>query len=208
MKIRFETTIEDIVAFNRFHYENSPSWRRQRLLAAATLPILMAIPALFTSVCLFDAFRHNRFMLSVFLIGLVLLILFFSIAGFFFTRWRMSASLVTATRKFLAEGSNRSLLGWRDLALVIHRLIVKMELLEASYDLRAIEKIVGDDKYTYVYVSSIQAFSIPMRLYPEDEYRQFVAELSEAWENREAPRPTEEAEPASQPDERIVEGQV
>ena len=45
-----------------------------------------------------------------------------------------------------------------------------------------------------------------MNLYPEDEYLEFVAELREAWENRDAPRPVEEpAPPRRQPDERIVE---
>ena len=78
-------------------------------------------------------------------------------------------------RRFLAEGSNRTLLGWRELALVHGRLILKSELVESSLDLRTIEKIVHGGNYTYVYISSITAYMIPMNLYPEDEYREFVA---------------------------------
>ena len=51
-------------------------------------------------------------------------------------------------------------------------------------DVRAIDKIVSDGDYTFVYIASIQAYVIPMNLYPEEEYRAFVAELREAWEHR------------------------
>jgi hypothetical protein len=109
-------------------------------------------------------------------------------------------------RKFLAEGSNRTLVGWREMELVNGRLVVKTELFETVMDLRAIYKIVANDEFTFLYYSSITAYLIPMNLYPEDEYREFVAELREAWDNREAPRPSEEPEERARPsDARIAE---
>ena len=120
-----------------------------------------------------------------------------SIPSYFFTRWRITASTLSSVRKLLAEGSNHSILGWRELELVNDRLRFTMELIEGSYDLRAIEKIVGNEHYTFVYVSSLQALIIPMTLYPEDEYRTFVAELRDAWEDRDAPPLAEETDAAS-----------
>ena len=203
MKIRFETKIDNIIAFNRFHFANSPAWRRQLWTQTLLMPVVAGVLFLFAFVVLNpidDADLFLRFL------GIFLLLL--SIGWVFFIRRHLNGSLERNTRKYLSEGSNDSILGWREMELVNNRLIVNLKLIDSSYDLRAIERIVGDDQYTFVYIGAVQAFIIPMQLYPEDEYRQFVAELSEAWENREAPRPTEEAEPASQPDERIVEGPV
>ena len=60
---------------------------------------------------------------------------------------------------------------------------------------RAIEKIVGDGNYTFVYIASVSAYMIPMNRYPEDEYGEFVAELREAWDDdtpKLAKRPVDE----------------
>jgi hypothetical protein len=204
VRIRFKTTIEDIVAFNRFHCENSPMWRQQCFMASILLPIIIAVLSLLTFVATFKWFAGDPLVLAIYGAGMLVLLVVFSVAWYFCIRRQMLANVVSAVRKLLAEGTNRGLLGWRNLELVNNRLIVKMELIDTSYDLRAIEKIVSNEEYTFVYTSSIQALVIPMRLYPEDEYREFVAELREAWENRETPRPAEEAAA----DERIVEGPV
>ena len=65
---------------------------------------------------------------------------------------------------------------------------------------------MGNDNYTYVYIGSTSAYMIPMNLYPEDDYREFVDELREAWDNREAPRSIEETTKQNRPpDARIAE---
>ena len=202
MRIRFETTIEDVIAFNRFHFANSPTWQRQlwtqSLMVFGILALLFLVMHLSSMgpVLAFDWFEGV--LAVVFAVA--------AIAWAFFIRWYMDWSLARNTRKFLAEGSNRLLFGWREMELVNGRLVLNTELIQSSLDLRAIEKIVRDENYTYVYIASVSAYMIPMNLYPEDEYREFVAELIEAWENRDAPRPVEEAdERARLADARIAE---
>ena len=95
------------------------------------------------------------------------------------------------------EGSNRAVLGRCDLPLWKPFGHEKREWMDSSVDLRAIQKIAQTDDYAFVYISSVNAIVIPLNRFPEDEYRDFVADLLEAWENRDAPRPTEA------PDERI-----
>ena len=206
MKIRFETTIDDVIAFNRFHFANSPAWRRQVWIQTLIVPaILVAIYLLLhmTSVGVVEDFEEATKLQKLFLA------IFFGAACIgwgFFIRWHLNSSLERNTRRFLAEGSNRVIFGWREMELVNNRLLLKTELIESSLDLRAIEKIVGNDQYTFVYIAAAQAYLIPMHLYPEDEYREFVAELREAWENRDSPvRPDEDAPDERQADERIVE---
>jgi hypothetical protein len=89
--------------------------------------------------------------------------------------------------------------------LVNHRLVTETKWIFTRMDLRAIEKIVTDGDYTFVYIASIQAFIIPMNLYPEEEYREFVAELRDAWERRD--EAVDELLPVKlAADVRIVEG--
>jgi hypothetical protein len=209
VKIRFETTIEDIVAFNRFHCENSPMWRRQRFVGSIVGPAIFAVVVFSASFVIANKlFAHDDVALTVYGVVTVVLTVPAAILLYFCIQWNFSRNVESAGRKLLAEGSNRSIIGWREMELVNNRLFVKLELIESSYDLRAIEKIVSDDRYTYVYVSSIQAFMIPMTLYPEDEYRQFVAELLDAWDDRDAPGSHGVKPRGSPADERIVEGPV
>ena len=201
MKIRYETTMEHLLAFNRFHYANSPTWRRQRMLLAWIGPVGFFV--------MFGVYfsRVDPEILRADLFGSVLfpmLGLAFSFTWYYWVRARGLAQITSNVRKLLAEDSNRTLLGWREMELVGHRLIQHSDLIDTSIDLRAIIKIVRNEDYAFIYIASVSAYVIPMNLYPEQEYRTFVAELREAWENRERTRP-EESHPPRRPDERIVE---
>jgi hypothetical protein len=184
MKICFETIIDDYVAFNRFHMQNSPMWRRQRLIGSGIAPVLVALGLgiMFFSVLADQA--HDLPVAIVLIVLFVLLNCAISIPAFFLTRWMMMNGVTKNTRKLLAEGGNRTMLGWREMELVDGRLVVKTDLIHSSLDLRAIQKIAGDDEYTFVYISSIQAYVIPMNAYPDEPFREFIAELREAWDER------------------------
>lgn len=186
MKIRFEITIDDIVAFNRFHFQNSPAFRRQVWTQMLMVPVIIA--GLYFLIYLNrDPFDDMGEFPWIFAMAWVVISLAWAVG----IRWQIYQSLGKNTRKFLAEGSNRIILGWREMELTNRRLIIRTELTDSSFDLRAVEKIVHNEDYTFVYIASIQAYIIPMNLYPEDEYRAFAAELREAWENRDAPTPTD-----------------
>jgi hypothetical protein len=209
VKIRFETTIDDVIAFNRFHFAHSPAWRKQvwkqTLMVPATLLALFVLFHLIAG----NGPEHFHAMLRFGWLELTIAIFFLSVSILWaiYVRWFLNWSLGRNTRKFLAEGSNRVMFGWREMELVNGRLILNTELIQSSLDLRASEKIVSHGEYTYVYIAAASAYIIPMSLYPEEEYREFVAELREAWDNRASPLPMddEDVTPRRQPDERIVE---
>jgi hypothetical protein len=194
VKIRFEATIENIIAFNRFHYAHSPTWRRQVVTQMLVLPVIFGSGLLLAYSGLRPIPDGDLWAFGVFGIPFVVL----SILWACYIRWYMYWSLERNVRKFFAEGSNRSMLGWREMELVGDRLVSKTELIYSSIDLRAIEKIVANDQYTFVYIASVNAITIPMNLYPEDEYRAFVAELREAWNHRGLSVPPEVAEAPEQ----------
>jgi hypothetical protein len=207
VKIRFETTIDDIVAFNIFHHENSPVWQRQRLIGALVAPGLIAFLSFLWWIVDIDRSRRFHDVDGSVAFGAILLLVnvVISIPVFFFTRWRIQANLVSSAKKLLSEGSNRTILGWREMEIVNNRLCIQTELIDAKYDMRAIQKIVSNEQYTYVYIASVQAFVIPMTLYPEDEYRAFVTQLREAWENRDNPTARQDAPLIRKSEEGVME---
>jgi hypothetical protein len=204
VKIRFESTIEDVIAFNRYHFTHSPTWRRQMWMLSLLLPVVLA---LLVVLMIMAAARANPddqlpMLVSAFCVASLFPVL--TGGWIFFIRWHLTSSLARNTRKFLAEGSNRIMIGWREMELVNGRLAVHTELLDSNLDLRAIQKIVSDGNYTYVYTASISAHLIPMDAEPAADIRAFVAELTEAWENRGLPPVRDEAAGGSEVDVRIV----
>jgi hypothetical protein len=191
MKIRFETTIDDVIAFNRFHFTNSPAWRKQLWIQSLCLPVFLALVLAMVVVVNTSAPGSNLRGLLLMSVCIGTAWLATSIGWVVMIRWYMNRVLMRNARKFLAEGSNRTMLGWREMEIVGGRLVLHTELLDVSMDLRAIERIVGNDEYTFVYIASVSAYMIPMDVSPEEECREFVAELREAWENCAAPLPAD-----------------
>jgi hypothetical protein len=207
MKIRFETTINDVIAFNRFHYSNSPAWRKQIWVQSLLVPVILAavLAMVVVTIANGDA-GFDPLVLLVMSVCFGTTWLAGSISWVFLIRWSLNRALVRNARKFLAEGSNRTMYGWREMEIVDGRLVLRTELLDMRMDLRAIEKIVSNDEYTFIYTASVSAYLIPMHVYPEEEHREFVAELREAWENRAVPMPTDDEPPnRRQINEGIVE---
>jgi hypothetical protein len=151
VKIRFQTTIDDIIAFNRFHFANSGVFRRQILTQMLLVPGILFF-LLLLGYWNLDPFADGEFFLMFFGIPLIVLSVIWAVG----IRWYMMYSLGNNTRKLLAEGTNRIMLGWRELELRDNRLHLTSELLESSIDLRAIDRIVGNDDYTFVYIASVR----------------------------------------------------
>jgi hypothetical protein len=205
VKIRFESKQDDLIAFSMYHHTNSPASRRQRWFMYAIIPALFCI---FGGMSLLESVRRGIVDEVAFVIACCMYVIFAtvaSIAAYFLARWYWKLQFTRALRKLFAEGSNRNLFGWRELELANNRLLLKTELMDSSLDLRAIERIVTTDDYTFVYIASVSAYIIPMNLYPEDEYRKFVAELRAAWENYDGPKRVEEAPPKAVVEDRFAE---
>ena len=95
MKIRFETTIDDVIAFNRFHFANSPAWRRQVWTQMLLFPGILGIVFLLAQAGR-DPFDDNDFFYRF--VGALFLVV--SIVWAIGIRWYMNWSLGRNTRKF------------------------------------------------------------------------------------------------------------
>src|SRR5690242_13684717 len=64
MKIRFETSLDDVVAFNRFHLRNSPAWRKQVWFQMLIVPVFLGGLLLFVGMSVEDAAERRVFLLG------------------------------------------------------------------------------------------------------------------------------------------------
>ena len=202
MKIRFETTFDDYLAFVTFQHAEPPAELRRRRKLTLALPVVIGVMMLLY----WFGFRRPAEPIippALYCPGMLALaaIRWYFFYFHWFQRWTMKQN----ARKLLAGGSRRILLGWREMELVNRRLVLQADLVRSSLDLDAIEKIVTTEQFTFVYIPSMSAYIIPMNRFPEAEHRQFVAELRAAWENRDIAPPAPEAPTLARPDERIME---
>src|SRR5580765_7871045 len=95
VKIRFETTIDDVIAFNRFHFAHSPAWRRQVWTQCLILPGLFGAMLLFGWWSSHDqaAWPLQEEGDTAFLYFLAAVYAVCSIAWIVFIRWYMNSSL-------------------------------------------------------------------------------------------------------------------
>lgn len=184
MQIRFETTIDDVLAFRRQEFQGSPPWAWRVVWPSTTLAAIMA--GVFVTFMINFQELFGRFFFWV-LFAVPVLGVAYSILYPMFAFWIWDRK----TRKSMIGAAGRAMLGWRELELIDGYLLVKTEMTECRLDMRAIEKIFGDGDRMFVCVAAGPTFIIPLNQYPEHLNRQFVAELRETWENGFAGPPTE-----------------
>jgi hypothetical protein len=167
MKVQYELNREDFIAFNLYHMIHSPALglnrRGQRL-------VLLIVAEVLGLVILFDP---QPFTVSYFLVWCiigVLLILIFCVP--FMSRH--------STRKVAAamfnERKNQASRGTSEIRLSPMEIIVRDGLSSASIRWDAVEKIVEDVSYIYIYLSATEALIIPRRAFPgAAEFTTFAA---------------------------------
>lgn len=177
MKIYYDTTLEDLVAFNRYHCDHSPSARRTMTLLKWSLPLLLVLAL----GCV--AFEDGSIAgLVAAVIGLVLFggLWLFLWPSYF--RW----SIDRHARRLYSEGANKGVIGPHELELIEDSLVERNPFGESSARLCVIEKIVTTEDFTFIYTSAMGAHVIPHETVDKGELRAFI----DALEQRLAAKPT------------------
>jgi hypothetical protein len=168
MKIAFENTIDDFIAFNNFHYEHSPSmWRLRVLFTWGPVALILSLGA-------YTAWSEQTWD------ALIFAVIAAGVLGWFLTRL-FRPSLDKMVRQLVAEGSNKGLLGPRELELEGNWLHERSEFQSHSVSLQIIDKIESSDEHTFIYNSAVSAIALPRRCASEGEYQSFVGALIRTW---------------------------
>ncbi|MFH1418413.1 MAG: YcxB family protein [Planctomycetota bacterium] len=172
MEAEINITREDILAFNVYHCEHSPSIRRRRLLAGAAFTFLFVVLLLLIT---FDSDEPGQMALEIwpFWLGLPIfwvLLLF----------WSPGREVRRAVDKMLNEGRNICLLGPHIVTLTSEAFAESSEFSQSQTRWQAVDRIVVTDEHAFLYLSSMSAIIIPKRDFSaEGAFQAFVLKARE-----------------------------
>ncbi|MCW3052033.1 MAG: hypothetical protein JWN14_1203 [Chthonomonadales bacterium] len=168
MRIRYESKLEDYVAFNDYHYSHSPTMKGYlfwyRYLGACAI--------LFLPYLMLRALGSTASLLLIFPVSLIGTAFFVAIAPRILKR-----RLKHNARKFLSEGKNDSFVGEKELEITEAGLIARSEYTETKLAWGAFERIASTPTHTFLYLSSVQAYVIPHNNILEGDFRAFLTEV-------------------------------
>jgi hypothetical protein len=164
MRIRFENTMDDVVAFSRYCFRHSPTMIRTRRYVVWGIPLLIGCPVAWYWVA--NGMYES---LVCFMLGCSIYVLVYPRL--------MLWSHGRAVRRIYMEGKNRGVVGWHELELTDLTLIERCEVGESTIRIDGIERIVSDGDYTFVFVSAVSAHIIPRASITEGDYDLFVSAL-------------------------------
>lgn len=168
MRLRYEITIDDLLAFTLHVHQTSPTMRCGRSLAVLTLATVIL------SICIIAwKITGNRIILwSGFgWAGLIVAI--------YPRLYRRNVKRLSS--RLYAEGQNKGILGQHVAELRDNGLSDTTDFAERTVFWKGIEKIESISGHTFVYLSAMSAHVIPEESVTEGNYRTFVEELQHRW---------------------------
>lgn len=160
MEIEFELSMGDLVAFNRYHSEHSPTQRRARLAWRLSVPAIIA----------FGVVWNLNDLVPFLLGGGAIAVLWFALYPRF-QRW----SLERCVRKLYGEGKNKGTICGHKLSIAPDAISERTDVGQATTSWRRVEKITDADQHLFLYTGAVQAFIVPRRAFSdESEFRAFI----------------------------------
>jgi YcxB-like protein len=157
MKLRYENTMDDLVAFNRYHCSRSPTLRR--LIRSQQVFVAM----LFVAVPL--GFLIGTFVLWEDPVAAIVILGTASILAAAWFSWYPSyyrRCLDRNAKRLYAEGTNHGVVGLHDLELGNDMLIERNDSGESRIRYAKIEKLETSSDHLFIYVTSMSAHIVPL----------------------------------------------
>ena len=168
MRIRYEITLEDLLAFSLHLHQQSPTLRRNRRRAAIALAVMII------GLCLVASeITKDSIFLWVGVGGATV------IAAIYPRIYRRNVKWLSS--RIYAEGQNKALLCQHVSELRDNGLFDGTEFLERTVFWKGIERIESLPGHTFVYLSTMSAQVIPENSIVEGNYQEFVEELQRRW---------------------------
>ena len=184
MRIKYEVTLDDFLAFSRFYGRHSSTVRRSKIVTGILFPA-----GLFLLACL-DGWYRGRW--DALVIGAVMagLLMLWILGG---DRRRVEKAL----RKMLAEGSNKQLLGEHELELTETGLVERTGYAETTYRWQAVERLGLTPDYIFIFTGAISGIIVPRGRVVEGNHEELEGELRRKVEEAASTKGTEASEALS-----------
>jgi hypothetical protein len=161
MQIKFENELNDLVAFNQYHFHNSRSmqtWYRIGFILGPVFGIAYAL-------------LLYRWSLSARIAVVLGVSIVFAALNWTYYRWWVAYSV----RKLLGEGKNKGLIGDHAITITEEGLRETTQVSESRSTWTGIERIVENEEYVFIYISAYQAHVIPKRAFAsEKDSKKFI----------------------------------
>ena len=158
MKIKYNLTEDDYINFNICHMKNSKSLKRTMMINRFLTPLI--------------------FLVMPFVLGNISNISFGYWAVIFVLTYIFWVSLYEKNvykinrkriRKMLKENSNEGLIGEKVLEIDGDNIGVKDDSGENNINIKSIKNIIEDEEYIFIYVNSVAAIIVPIRVFENKE---------------------------------------
>ena len=159
MTFEYQTTAEDVIAFNLYHFQHSPTAQRQAQIARAALSVFTGIVSFIVCIAI------TRGTLLPLVIVLALLA-----GGFLFAiyPWLTRITLQKNVQGMLREGRSRTMIGLQRQTFTPEQITSSSEVSSATLSWTTIERIVSTDTHIFVYLSALSAIMLPRRIFQTD----------------------------------------
>lgn len=158
MKINYNQSVEDIVAFNIYHLNHSQTGKKAMLVQRLLGPIIF----------FFMFFIANKISdIPAWYWGIS-----FSIVGILWVIFypkSVEKQVEKRVRKMIEEDDNKGLIGDRVLELSEKGIDVTTDYSSVNYSWESVNKIEQDRKYIYIYQSSMSAVMLPKSIFDTEE---------------------------------------
>ena len=163
MNIEFQNTLEDILALNWYHHRASPGARRTLLLFQYGLPVaIVLIVVIITFAAGWSTFT---------IVPAVVL----ALAWFALVPRMQKRNLQKQVVKLYAEGRDRGIVTGHKVSMSSSSITDRTDRGETKTAWKDVDKVVGTEKYVFIYVGPESALIVPRGAFPgESEYRAFL----------------------------------
>jgi hypothetical protein len=175
MRIRYENTVEDLVAFTQYQYAHTPSARRALRVLQCLAVVAALCPAAFREV---DGRVPPHWAISV-IIAVVA-----ALATPVVCRWAVARQ----TRRMYGGAASPGVVGPHELELIGDELVERTPVNEMRTALRAVGRVVTEGGYTFIYLTAVMTHVVPHAAVTEGDLQAFMEALKQQL-------PAERAEP-------------
>jgi hypothetical protein len=157
MVVEFENTLDDVLALNIYHHQQSPKARRtHRLLQFGPAAILVLV---FLGQMLFT--RSSPVSSLPWLM--------FAVVWTLFVPFMLRRSMRKRVLQLFAEGKSKGMLGSHKLSLTSTGVTDKTGFGTTETAWRNVRKVVSTNEYVFIYISDTAAHIVPRRAFADAE---------------------------------------
>jgi hypothetical protein len=166
MRIDFDLTKEDYIAFSVHHMKNSPTIKKSLFIQRYILSLIFIAFA-------FIMANITEVPLKFWILAYIAIYIVWVI---YYPKYFMS-STVKRIRKMINEGKNNGIFGPYSLTLTEDGIEESNQSGESRVTWGSIEKMEESEEHIFIYTSVINAYVVPVRAFADDEQRKEFTRL-------------------------------